>query len=199
MPKTEKVRSPLKTIFLGGVFALLPLALIFTVFSWLYNWLTAFVRPLASLIDNTIAMHDSIAQLISFFLILLLCFITGVIVKTAWGSWLQVKLETVFLKKVPGYSMFKELVAQFQPGKTPAFSQPVLITFDNGEHHFMGFVTDELDGICTVFVPTSPSPMNGFAIQTRKENLKYVNTEPETMMKSVLSCGLGASKFSSQV
>ncbi|TNC81248.1 MAG: hypothetical protein C9356_10300 [Oleiphilus sp.] len=184
-------KTLVKTIFIGGFFTILPIALLLKIFSWVYQWAAGAVSPVSQFIEGVFNLSAISAQLLSFTLVALLCFFVGLVVRTVWGKWLHANVEKFIFTKMPGYSVLKDFIAQFQPGNTPAFSTPVLLSLNDGEHHFMGFVTDESsDGYCTVFVPTSPSPMNGFAIVTTKDKLIFVDTSPEKMMKSVLGCGL---------
>lgn len=119
--------------------------------------------------------------------------------KTTWGKWLHERLEYWFLARVPGYKMLKELFTKLKPQEEQKFSKPVLVHFDKSDQEFLGFVTEEYEGDrYAVFIPTSPSPMNGFVVQTDVSKLRFVNVSAESMMKTVISCGVGSAALVKQ-
>lgn len=192
----SRFKNFLSTVFVGGLLAILPVVIIFKVFSWLFTWLMEFIHPFTTVITSNTGFNITAAKIIATTAVILSCFIIGILVKTAWGKWLQSFTERWFLQKIPGYTALKEIFNQFQPDNKQNFSKPVLITLDKGANYLMGFVTDKYDNDrYSVFIPTSPSPVNGFVVQTTSENLKFIDAPSETVMRSVLSCGVGVSKF----
>lgn len=189
----KRLKKFVLTVFLGGVAVILPVAILFKVFAWLFEWITEMIEPLTSFIIATTHTGLLVAQSLSVASILLICFLIGLLVKTTWGKWIQSMTERWFLERVPGYKTLKELLSNIQPDQKRDFSRPVLISLDKSENYFMGFVTDQYDDDhYAVFIPTSPSPVNGFVVQTNREHIKFVETKPEGMMKTVISCGVGS-------
>ena len=164
------------TIFLGGLAVILPVAILVKVFIWLFYWATGAAS------------------------ILLICVLIGLLVRTTWGKWIQSLTERWFLERIPGYKTLKELLSNIQPNQKRDFSRPVLISLDKSENYFLGFITDQYDdNRYAVFIPTSPSPVNGFVVQTNSEHIKFVNTKAESMMKTVISCGVGSADIMASI
>ena len=192
----SRFKNFLSTVFVGGLLAILPIVIIFKVFSWIFTWLMEFIQPFTTVITSNIGVNITAAKIIATTAVILSCFLIGILVKTAWGKWLQSFTERWFLQKIPGYTTLKEIFNQFQPDNKQNFSKPVLITLDQGTNYLMGFVTDKYEeDRYSVFIPTSPSPVNGFVVQTTSESIKFIDAPSETVMRSVLSCGVGVSKF----
>lgn len=192
----SRFKNFLSTVFVGGLLAILPIVIIFKVFSWILTWLMEFIQPFTTVIASNIGVNITTAKVVAMTAVILSCFLIGILVKTAWGKWLQSFTERWFLQKIPGYTTLKEIFNQFQPDNKQNFSKPVLITLDQGGNYLMGFVTDMYDeDRYSVFIPTSPSPVNGFVVQTTRDSIKFIDAPSETVMRSVLSCGVGVSKF----
>ncbi len=192
----KRFKNFLATVFIGGLLAILPIVIIFKIFSWIFTWIIDFIQPFTTVIAANIGSNLTTAKIVATTAVILSCFLIGILVKTAWGKWLQSFTERWFLKKIPGYTTLKEIFNQFQPDNKQNFSRPVLITLDQGANYLTGFVTDMYDGNrYSVFIPTSPSPVNGFVVQTTSDNIKFIDAPSDAVMRSVLSCGVGVSKF----
>lgn len=182
--------------FLGGLVVILPVVILLKLFIWLLAWFSNFIQPLTDLILSRALINVYIAEIVSLSSILLVCFFTGLLVKTAWGRWIHHLTERWFLERIPGYKTLKELSAQLNPEPDRVFSRPVLVTLDKKQNYFMGFITDQYgeDGYA-VFIPTSPSPMNGFVVQTSSAHLKFLDIDKEELMKTVIACGVGSASM----
>ncbi|TCS42522.1 DUF502 domain-containing protein [Reinekea marinisedimentorum] len=191
-----KLKNFLITVTIGGLAVILPIAILLKIFLWLYNWAISLIQPITSLLVETTQASQTLAQWLSFFSVISSCFLVGLLVRTGWGKWLHDGLERLLLTRIPGYKMLKELMAKLQPEQGQKFTQPVLVRLGENTGEFLGFITEEYgDDRFAVFIPTSPSPMNGFVIQTDISRLRYVNVSAETMMKSVIACGVGSTEI----
>ena len=104
-----------------------------------------------------------IATLLVLIVILGLCFLVGLFIRTRLGLYLYSGLESSLLSKTPGYKMIKETVNQFFGKKVSPFSSVALIQIFQNETLVTGFVTDKHAGdMVSVFVPTGPNPTSGF-------------------------------------
>lgn len=188
-----KIKHFITTAIIGGLVVILPIAILLKLFIWLFQWVTQLIAPVTGLVIAATQANDVLAQLLSIALILTSCFFLGVLVKTSWGKWAYESIEYWFLTRLPGYKMLKDLFTKLQPQSEQKFSKPVLVHFDQGEQEFLGFVTEEYgDDRFAVFIPTSPSPMNGFVVQTDASKIRFVNVSAESMMKTVIACGVGS-------
>lgn len=55
-----------------------------------------------------------------------------------------------------------------------------------------GFITDETDGIYTVFVPTAPNPTNGFVFHMPANQVELLNVETDKALRSIIAIGVGS-------
>lgn len=189
----EKIKTFLVTAFIGGLVVLLPVAVLFKIFIWIFQWLAGLIAPVTGLMIATTSVSEALAQGLAFLSVVLTCFFVGLLVRTAWGSWAHKHLEYWILARIPGYKTLKELFLKLQPAQGQTFSKPVLFSLEKSGNELLGFITEEYgNGRYAVFIPTSPSPMNGFVVQTTEEHIRFVNVSADAMMKTVIACGVGS-------
>ncbi len=191
----EKFKSFLKTSIIGGVVVILPMFIFIMVFKWLFGWVTDIIQPLTDLLVTKSHMKEIIADLLVITIILISCFIIGVIVKTEFGKFIHEKLERRVLKIAPGYSTIKEIVMQVVGKKVPFSSVALVRVFEN-DTLMTAFITDKHeDGSCTVFIPTAPNPTSGFVYHIKNEYIHNVDVPVEEAMRSIITCGAGSNKI----
>lgn len=196
----KKIKTFFSTVFIGGLTVILPVAVLLQVFQWLLGWLTDIIKPLTGVILAKTQSNLFVAEVLGLVTILAGCFAVGLVVRTAGGQWIHNFLERWLLERIPGYATLKEFFGQLTAGQKRAFSKPVLFTFDGHKNYLLGYITAEYDDDCyAVFIPTSPSPLNGYVVQTRSENLKFLTVKPEEVMNTVIGCGVGSANIMASV
>jgi len=192
----KRIKDFLKTSLLGGLVVILPVAILIFVFKWIFNLVTNMVQPLTDLVMTRSQMQEILADILVIAVILTLCFVIGVFVRTRLGKWIFQTLENKILKIAPGYSLIKETVMQFVGSKKSPFSSVALVQIFANETLASAFVTDtHEDGSYTVFVPTGPNPTSGNIYHLAARFVHPVDVPVEDAMRSILSCGAGSTKL----
>ncbi len=192
----SRMKSFIKTSFLGGLTVILPVAILVFVFKWVFNVVTRIIQPVTNLILIKSDVHEILADLLAVAVIIIVCFFVGVIVKTKVGTFIHTSLEDSILKFAPGYSMIKEIVTQFFGRKKVPFSSVALVQIFESETMMTAFVTDEhSDGSYTVFVPTGPNPTSGNIYHLEGKFVHPVDVPVEEAMRSIISCGAGSTRL----
>jgi len=187
------MKSLIKTSFLGGLTVILPVAILVFVFKWVFGVVARVIQPLTNLILIKSNLREIMADLLALAIIITVCFIVGVIVKTQIGRFIHTSLENSILKFAPGYSLIKETIMQFLGRKKTPFSSVALVQVFGNETMLTAFVTDEhLDGSYTVFVPTGPNPTSGNIYHLESRFVHQVDVPVEDAMRSIISCGAGS-------
>jgi len=192
----DRLKNFIKTAVIGGVGVILPVALTLFVFKWLYNIIRKIVRPLTEMVMVRSQFQEFTAVVLVILILLAICFIIGVIVKTRLGRFFHQNLENRILKIAPGYTIIKETVMQFLGKKKMPFSSVALVKVFQNETLMTGFVTDTHDdGSYSVFVPTGPNPTSGNIYHLNKQYVHEVEVSVEDAMRSIISCGAGSSSL----
>ncbi|MBU4037214.1 MAG: hypothetical protein KKA35_12375, partial [Proteobacteria bacterium] len=109
----ERFKSFFKTSLIGGITVILPIFIFVIVTKWLFGWVTDIILPVTRLVVTQSHLSKFIADALVIVLIVITCFIVGIIVKTKVGQYIHTNLEKRILKIAPGYSIIKETVMQF--------------------------------------------------------------------------------------
>ncbi len=192
----KKIRNFIKTTLFGGLLVILPMVLTFFLIRWIFNIVSGMIEPLTMLIMKQPHMRKIIADIVSVVLIIVVCFVIGLIVKTKIGRYLFAEIDNHILKIAPGYSLFKETLKQLVGQETKPFSSVVLAKIFGNDTLMTGFVTDEHpDGRYTVYFPSALNPTTGLLCHLKKEDVRKIDVSVETAMRSIISCGVGSSKL----
>lgn len=186
----------LKSILVGGMLVILPSAIFLFVLNWVFGVVRKMINPLTTFLMTKSPLQGVVADVLVIILLIMACFVVGVIVRTKLGKWSYSLLESRILLKFPGYSLIKETVSQFLGKKTSFFSSVALAQIFGNDTLVSAFITDEhVDGSYTVFVPTGPNPTSGNIFHLPRNYVHPVDVSIEDTMRSIISCGVGSSRL----
>lgn len=114
------------------------------------------VHPMTLLLPDWLPAE----RILSFLLILVICFLIGVAMLTRTGSAIRQWIETSFLERIPGYGVIRSLTQQLAGESRDEAWKPALAEIE--EALVPAFIIEEFeDGRYTVFVPSIPTPLAG--------------------------------------
>ena len=199
--KTEffkRLRLFFRTTLLGGVVAILPLALIFVFFRWIINIIQKYLEPLVGLIEVDTQLKVVILYVLAVTAILTTFFLLGLVIQTRIGRFLNNVLEQKYLMKIPGYKIARDTVMQFFGKNRSFFSEVVLVDIFNSGTLMTGFITDTHGEFITVFVPTGPNPTSGNIYHVHNDKVTRTTAAVDNGMKTIISCGAGSTEIFEQ-
>ena len=123
----NRVKAFMKTSILGGLAVVLPAVVLILIFRWLFNWIADIIQPLTNIVAAKSQFQEIVADVLVIAIILAICFVLGIVVRTKAGQFFQEKLENRILKLAPGYPTIKAVVMQFVGQKKSPFSLSFLI------------------------------------------------------------------------
>lgn len=189
----------INTTLLGGVAAILPLALVVIVFRWVINLIGKYLRPIVYFFTEHLYVDSKWIELAMYLIlvaaILLTFFSIGLIIQTRIGRFFKKAFEKKYLMKIPGYRIARETVMQFFGKNQSFFSQVVLVNLFNSGTLMTGFITEDQGEILTVFVPTGPNPTSGNIYHVSREQVIFTKAAVDNGMKTIISCGAGSSEI----
>ncbi len=192
----EKIKSFLRTTFLGGFLVVLPIIVLIFVLGWLYDFLIDKIKPITHILIEAARFSELVASAAAVIIILLLFFLVGLIVQTRLGKYVVHMFEERVLKRIPLYRIIKETVIQLFGGEKMIFKSVALIRPFGNDTMITAFVTDESDnGYTTVFVPSAPAPTGGYIYHLKNEFVIKIDYPVEQAMRTVLSLGAGSKEF----
>jgi uncharacterized membrane protein len=121
------------------------------------------MKSLAGLVDPVAKLLPSwlpATQLLSLLLVLALCFLIGVAVRSPRGHAAWERLEKALFEKVPGYALLRSLAQRLAGETEDSTWKPALVEIEDAL--VPAFIIEEFDdGRFTVFVPSVPTPLAG--------------------------------------
>ena len=152
--------------------------------------LQIFVKPISSHLPRTIDHPKIIAILV----LLALCFLVGVAIRTAIGARAKRLAEHAVLEKIPGYTTLRGFAAQLTDQNPSASFQPALVEIE--EALVPGFIVEQHSGNrSTVFIPSVPTPMAGAVCIIDNRRVHRLDIPAVAVMQCISKWGGGSDKL----
>ena len=118
-------------------------------------------------------------------LVLVLCFVVGIAVRTRSGRTIRERMERVFFERLPGYGLLRSLTQRLAGDRNAEAWKPALVELEDAL--VPAFIIEELDdGRFTIFVPSVPTPFAG-AVYVLSPERVHVLDVPFTQAVSTIS------------
>jgi uncharacterized membrane protein len=145
------------------------------------------VRPFAMLLPEWLPAEGALSLL----LVLFICFLIGVAMRTPAGRTVREKIESSFFERIPGYALFRSLTHQLAGDDRERVWKPALVEIEDA--HVPGFIIEEfVDGRYTVFVPSIPTPLAGAVYILERKRVHPLDVPLTQALQVVSKWGSGA-------
>ncbi len=179
----------IRSTLIGGILFLLPVAMLLMMLNNVHLMMTKVVAPLSDRLPDLMLGFDG-SRLLALVLLVLLCFASGLLVKSALiKRWIS-RLEDQVLAYLPGYAMLKSLTASAVGEEIDNSLKTVLV--QDGDTWKIGFLVEEGEGFSTVFFPDAPRHDSGELKIVPTGSVRKVNISSNKAAKSLNSFGKGA-------
>lgn len=198
--------NELKSIFLNGLFTLLPLALTFALFSFTFKLVKSWSNPVYAIMPCALKNIPNSSIIV----VILTILIVGAVLKYFILHPLVDFIERHLFGNIPlvrqVYFGIKQLVQTLSPseeGKQDSVKMVVLVEFPRPGIYCIGLVTGvasphmiphaveaEPSLYYNVFVPTTPNPTTGFFFVVAEKDLKITSLTRQEAMALVISGGI---------
>jgi uncharacterized membrane protein len=176
-----------KTTLIGGVLIILPIYIAVLL-------LAKTVKGLLAPVTAQIPAGVGFRQIFAIVLLVAVCFVVGLVVRTRPGLRAKNAFEQAVLEKLPGYTFVRGLAKRLTGRGEEQTLQPALVEIEDAL--VPALIVEELeDGSYTVLVPSAPTPMAGSIYILPRDRVHPVDI-PLTKAIGVFSkWGTGAGKF----
>jgi len=152
----KKICAFVLTRLVAGLLIVAPIYLAVLVLLKAMKSLAGLVKPFASLLPDWLPAE----QFLSLLLVLAVCFLIGVAIRTSPGRRTWDRIEKSWFQRIPGYPLFRSLTQRLAGEGRDTAWKPALVEVE--EALVPGFIIEEFkDGRFTVFVPSVPTPLAG--------------------------------------
>jgi uncharacterized membrane protein len=176
--------------FLSGLLIVVPIYLSILLLLKAMQSVVGFVRPLAMLVPAWFPAEHALSLL----LVLIVCFLIGVAVRTAAGRAIRERIEKSLFERIPGYALLRSLTQRIAGKDEERAWKPALAEIE--EALVPAFIIEELDdGRFTVFVPSVPTPFAGAVYILAAERVHPLNVPFTEALKSISRWGSGSKEL----
>ena len=173
--------------FFSGLLIVVPIYLAILLLLQSMKSVAGLVRPLALMLPEWVPAETALSLL----LVLVLCFLIGVVVRTRMGQATRDKIERTFFERIPGYALLRSLTQQMAGKSRENIWKPALLDGDEGL--LLVFIIEEFhDGRYTVFVPSIPTPLAGAVYVVERTRVHPLDVPFTDALKMVSRWGSGA-------
>lgn len=177
----HKIAEFAKTTLVGGVLVILPIYVCILLIAKSISAAVALISPITSQIPAALQFREVIA----FLVVVFVCFLAGLVLRTGAGLRVKNALERNLLERIPGYSLVRGLAGRIAGRQEDETFAVALVEIEDAL--VPAFIVEEHDdGAYTVFVPSVPTPAAGAIYILPKERVHLVDA-PFTKAVSVIS------------
>jgi uncharacterized membrane protein len=128
---------------------------------------------------------------LSLLLVLALCCLVGIAVRTRTGRAVRERLEVAFFERLPGYGVLRSLTQRLAGNGDEDAWRPALVELEDAL--VPAFVIEELaDGRFTIFVPSVPTPFAGAVYVLARERVHILDVPVTQAVSSISRWGSGS-------
>jgi uncharacterized membrane protein len=183
----------LRQVLSGIIFFLLPIMLLFFILRKAIGLIEQIFRPFQRFIPDTSILGIGLLHLVSLLIILLVCYLAGILSEQKSIKSILSKIEENILVFIPGYSMIRSR-AGHTLGESDENMRTVLVK--EAKTWRPGIEVDRLaDGYSSIFLPTPPSAKSGQLKFVHETDMKELNISVRQLMKLVRKYGKGSAAW----
>jgi uncharacterized membrane protein len=185
------VLSFIRSTLVGGVMFLIPLAVILFVLVKAHEAVGRIIEPLSHALPISDVAGIGVAKLLAALVLLLFAFFMGLFARTDLGSRVGTRIETAVLRKVPGYTLLKNMTKE---PATAEFDHKMKVALANIDDAWLiAFIMEEAkQGLLTVFVPSAPTPTAGSLYFLKEEQVRRLDIPVGDAVKCIMQLGVGS-------
>lgn len=179
-----------KTTLIGGLLVVLPIYLSILLLAKTLSGVLALMSPVTAAIPAAAQFR----QLIAILIVLAVCLVAGIVVRTGPGRWAKIALERSVLERIPGYTLVRGLAERLGGDDRGGTFQPALVELEDALAP--AFIIEELnDGRYTVLVPSVPTPAAGSLFIMPRERVHPIDVPFTQAVKVISKWGTGAGEL----
>ncbi|WET04821.1 DUF502 domain-containing protein [Flavobacterium sp. YJ01] len=184
----------IKATFLGGILFLAPLVVLLVILEKGYGIIQKVTLPLVNNLPKVKVLGLALQELIGILIIIVICFLAGLLARTAKAKELIQKLEDGILSFVPGYSFMKSMNENIIGIESKEDLKVILVPTDAGWQ--FAFLIEQIDdNNFTVFVPDAPNPWSGSVVFVEKKDIKEIDMTQKQALACIRKLGFGSKEL----
>ncbi len=185
----------MKATVIGGIFFLIPLAVVVVVVGKLVLVMRSFAESLAPFLPVDSHIGTVVLNLLAVLVILGFCFLAGLAAQRSYAKTIVAKLETTLLAALPGYAFVKGFGDNLRRSDEISESfLPVSVDFD--DYTQLAFeIERQPQGKVALYLPSAPNPWSGTVVYVTNERVTRLPMSLNEALKNIRMLGKGSSEI----
>ena len=181
----------IRTTVVGGIVFLIPFVILVVVLGKAFEIMRHIAQPLSSVIPVDTVGGIALANLLQIVLILVLCFVAGLLAKARLSAKLAEGLEKRFLERLPVYHFIKGMAGSIVQAEGDETMKTVLARFDDNAQ--IAFEIERTaDGQVVVYLPGAPNPWSGSVALMAADRVTPLDVPMLTAVQKIKQLGKGS-------
>jgi len=187
----KKKSGFIRTTVIGGIFYLVPIVALVAIFGKALGIAHKLVAPLAKIFQLHGPLSFFSERVLAIIVIVLFCFLAGLISRTAKGKGFTRWLESNVLTLIPGYTLVKSMSESMSGAEDQSGREAVLARIEDAWQ--VGLLVERLDnGHVAVYVPGAPSTASGSVYFMTEDRIKPLRIPVSAAFRCVGRLGVGS-------
>ena len=180
-----------KSTLVGGLLVVVPIYFSVLLLAKALAGLVQLLAPVTALLPESLqGLRGPVAVLA----VVVLCFATGLALRTRLGQRAFRGFERRVLEKIPGFGVVRGVMRRVSGQSDDAMFQPVLVEIEDALTP--AFIVEELDdGRCVVLVPSVPTPAAGSLYILPRDRVHWVDAPVTEVVSVITRWGTGTGKL----
>jgi len=180
-----------KATIVGGLLFMVPLILMVVVLQKGLGLVRKIVVPLAKYFPERTFLGVGMTTILSIAVIVLLCFLFGLVARTAAGKKVRDWLEFTIMGKLPGYALVKGVIQGATGLENEEDVTIALVRIEDAWQ--IGLVVEvHSDGHRTVYLPGVPNPASGSIFYMTEDRIRPIDAKMGQMLTVIRHLGIGS-------
>ncbi|MEC4679261.1 MAG: hypothetical protein VST67_01015 [Nitrospirota bacterium] len=183
----------IKVTVIGGVFFLIPLAIVFVLVGKLVGVMRGVANSLSPLLAMDTPIGTIVLNLLALLVILGFCFLAGLAAQGVTAKKIVGKLDATLLAALPGYAFVKGFADNMRRNDEMSESfLPVAVHFD--DYSQLAFeIEREPNGKVALYLPSAPNPWSGTVVYVTDDRVNRLSMSLNEALKNIRMLGKGSS------
>jgi len=193
----DALRSAMKTAVRGLLF-LVPIVLLGILLVQAVKFIARILAPFAKIVPTESVVGEIVVDALALAAIVALCFVAGVLARTAIVGAMGDRLEQVVLRRIPGFTLVKSMTAGMVGIDTGSAVKVAVAWIE--ESWVLAFIMERHEsGLSTVFVPSAPTPVAGAIYYLPDSRLKVLDVSVMAAVACITTLGVGSRQLLASV
>jgi uncharacterized membrane protein len=183
----------IRTTLIGGILFLIPIAICIAVIGQGLKVANVVAKPVTAVLPVNMIGGVAVAEVLAIVLLLLICFIAGLLARVALARKAVGALEANVLARLPAYALLKTKTQSMLSPEDIEGMSVVVMRFDDSWQ--IGFEIERIEGgKVALFLPGSPDPWSGSVCIAEQDRVMPLGLPVATVANMARRLGRGANE-----